>query len=165
MKTWSKRKKWVIGGLVVVMVLLLAVRLWPMERPTLASLSSVHESVGPENRQGRFSVQNKSTNLIILQQVGVDVFSEGRWTREGTASSSHVLLPGQSGALQFNPPSDSRKWRGVLIVIDPQNEMAAQSGGGISLWYSTLAAVARGGTWLRGTMDTDGEVVTREIEP
>ena len=165
MKAWSRRKKWLTGGLVVVMVLLLAVRLWPMERPTLASLSSVHESVGAENRQGRFSVQNKSTNLIILQQVGVDVFSEGRWTTERTTSPGHVLLPGQSGALQFNPPSDSRRWRGVLIVFDPQNEMAAQSGGGISLWHSTRTALARGVTWLRGTMDTDGEVVTREIEP
>ena len=162
----NRTKALLIGGLAALVVVLLAVVFWPKERKLLASVASVSEQPGPENRQGRFTIKNTGTNALILLAVGVETFRDGTWQIDRHPSpASHVLLPAEQGSLLFGPPPSTNKWRGVLIVVDPQEELAAQTGGLVSLWRSIPSGFSRGFSWVRGTLDYDGEVVTREITP
>ena len=166
MKTWSKRKKWLIGGLVVLVAGLLALRLWPKEKAKLSSLPFVSAEPWLENKQGHFKVTNKGTNSIGLWAIGVEAFVEGSWQtkliRQREYRYYQEVRPSEQVTLHFPPPEGTNKWRGMIQVDVPRQGLLPR----MKAIFTGLRHGFPSRSGIYGASASDVlEVVTREIEP
>ncbi len=122
MKTWSKRKKRVIGGLVVLAACLIATGAWPRDKKTLASIGTVAELPESDLRKGRLVLTNTITKPVGLFFLGTESFVNGTWQFVAEpVLTLRGVAPGKSISFQFSPPQGTNKWRGVLEVSKPVN--------------------------------------------
>ncbi len=166
MRTWSKRTKWVIVGLVVLAACLIAIGVWPRKLPSLASLPNLKEQPGPENRKGRFTISNTGTNTIEFVVMGAEVCSNGVWMPAGIRQQNfRTARPGQTVVVEIEPPWATNKWRGEIAVLEKKQGIGDFTARLKVFWGQIRNGAAVSKAWPKGGKMNDGKsYVTREFE-
>lgn len=161
MKMGSKRKKWAIGGTIVLAACLIVIGIMPKEKKLLASLSSVAEMPESDLSKGRLVLRNTTTNQLVLVVCGSETFTNGTWHMVADRFlSPWPLDPGKSIELKFDPPSGKNKWRGVLQVCEPDQRLTTKL---IVFGTEALGGFKRGFHWPNAVFNGP-PVITREID-
>lgn len=162
MKTLSNRKRWAIGGTIVLAACLVVIGIMPREEKPLASLGSVAEAPESDLRNGRLVLRNTTTNQLILIVCGTETFTNGTWHLVADRRLyPWTLEPGKTIDLKFNPSSGTNKWRGVLQVFEPDHRLTSKL---MAFGSDALGGFKRGFNWPNRIFNGP-PVVTREIEP
>lgn len=169
MKAWSKKKKWLIGGMTIIAGLIVLMIPWPRGPKTLASLPYLDEISGPEKIPGCFTIKNTGTNEIIISLGGVDTWFGGEWNpQRAVSTNANVpmnILPGKTTVLWFDPPSGAARWRGRIYLHQSPERLQYWAARGRFLWNEAMTGFPNRAGWNNGVMFTTPSVVTREIVP